>query len=335
MKRREFVRSTLMAGAAVWLAPRGGLTSQTPADRLKALGKRNVGVHDPSTIVKAANGEYWIFRTGRGVPSLRSRDLLTWEAGPPVMAAAPEWVATAVPDNRNNSCWAPDVIHFGDRYLLYYSVSTFGKQTSAIGLMSNRTLVPTDPDYKWVDEGLVIQSDPTVDFNAIDPAVAVDAAGNLWLSLGSFWKGIKLIALDKTGRRSTADTKVYAIAYHREIEASAIYRHGAHYYLFVSWGRCCRGLNSTYDIRVGRSAQITGPYLDKNGVDLMNEGGTVLLETDGPFIGPGHAGIFEENGKSWFSCHYYDGTTPNGASMLSIRPMHWAADGWPQVDEYS
>ncbi len=250
------------------------------------------------------------------------------------MTAPPAWVASAVPDNRNNDCWAPDVIHLGNRYLLYFAVLTFGKQTSAIGLATTPTLNPDDPDFKWTDEGVVIQSDPSVDFNAIDPAVTVNAGGNLWLAFGSFWKGIKLIALDKaTGKRAASNSTVYPLAYHAQIEASYLYHHGDDYYLFVNWGRCCRGLNSTYEIRVGRSRAITGPYLDKDGVDLMNDGGSVVLATDGPFIGPGHAGILEENGRFLFSCHFYDGTTPRGTSMLAIRPMHWDAHGWPVIDE--
>ena len=337
--------ATLPAGLGAAIGQPGaqpGQAASTPAPpdpsavaRLTALGRRSVSVHNPSTIVQAADGEYWLFRTGRGVPSLRSKDLVTWEAGPPVLTTAPAWVATAVPGNRNTSCWAPDVIRLGDRYLVYYAVSTFGSQTSAIALATNRALNPSDPVFQWTDEGIVIQSDGSVDFNAIDAAVTTDAEGNPWLAFGSFWKGIKLIALDRaTGKRIAPDSTIHALAYHREIEAPFLYRHGADYFLFVNWGRCCRGLNSTYDIRVGRSRAITGPYLDKAGVDLRNDGGTVLVSTDRPYIGPGHAGILEQGGQFWFSCHFYDGTTPNGTSMLSIRPMHWDAAGWPKVDEY-
>jgi arabinan endo-1,5-alpha-L-arabinosidase len=105
-----------------------------------------------------------------------------------------------------------------------------------------------------------------------------------------------------------------------------------YFYLFVNWGKCCRGVNSTYEIRMGRSRLITGPYLDKDGVDLMKKGGTLLLATDGAFIGPGHAGIFEEGGQFWFSCHFYD-ATERGRSTLAIRPLRWAADGWPVLDD--
>ena len=122
----------------------------------------------------------------------------------------------------------------------------------------------------------------------------MDADGNLWMSFGSFWGGIKLIQLDPaTGKRIAPDSPVHALAHYDSIEAPFIYHHNGVYYLFLNWGMCCRGLNSTYNMRVGRSPKITGPYLDKEDKDMLEGGGTLLLDTDGPFIGPGHAGILE------------------------------------------
>jgi arabinan endo-1,5-alpha-L-arabinosidase len=121
---------------------------------------------------------------------------------------------------------------------------------------------------------------------------------------------------------------MYNLAHWDAIEASYLYHHDQYYYLFASFGMCCRGVNSTYNTRVGRADKITGPYLDKNGKDMLLGGGTLLAATDGPMVGPGQAGIFEENGASWFSCHFYNATA-NGASQLSIRPLTWSEDGWP------
>ena len=108
------------------------------------FGSRQVRAHDPSAIVKCQD-EYWIFYTGRGIPSYQSKDLIKWEPGPAVFTNAPAWMAQAVPANRWMNYWAPDVIHLGDRYLLYYAVSSFGKNQSAIGLATNPTLDPADP----------------------------------------------------------------------------------------------------------------------------------------------------------------------------------------------
>ncbi len=300
-------------------------------NRLVRLGNRGVPVHDPSTIVKSAD-EFWMFYTGPGVPSYHSKDLVQWERGPITFTNLPAWI-TNVPGFRGRSFWAPDVIHLGDRYLLYYSASSFGKNTSAIGLAINRSLDPQKPEYGWVDQGIVVQSKASDDFNTIDPAVTLDADGGLWLAFGSFWSGIKLIQLDpKTGLRIAPDSPMYSLAHYSSIEAAFIYHHGRHYYLFVNWGFCCRGASSTYEIRVGRSDKITGPYLDRDGKDLLVGGGTKVLETDGAFIGPGHAGILAEGNQYWFGCHFYDGTTQRGTSKYAIRPMHWDAGGWPVVE---
>jgi arabinan endo-1,5-alpha-L-arabinosidase len=288
---------------------------------------RSLFVHDPSTVMKC-KGEYWFFSTGPGISSRHSRDLVTWEEGSRVFATPPAWTTNAVPEFRGHF-WAPDILYLTNRYLLYYSVSTWGKNTSAIGLASNPTLDPTDPNFRWTDHGVVIQTTSTNNFNAIDPCVAWDAEGKLWLGFGSFWSGIKLIQLDpSTGKRLAPDSPIHSLAWHNTIEAPYLYRHGEHYYLFVNWGLCARGTNSTYNIRVGRSSRITGPYLDQSGVDLLKDGGTLFLGSTGQFFGPGHASFYVENGTNWVGCHYYDGKR-RGAPTYAIGAMRWDADGWP------
>jgi arabinan endo-1,5-alpha-L-arabinosidase len=300
--------------------------------RLKQQGSVGVRVHDPSTIVEC-NGEYWTFYTGNGVGSWHSKDLVTWEAGPRVFSAAAPWVAEAVPGLRGANFWAPDVIKRGDKYWLYYAASTFGKNTSAIGLATNATLDPKDPKYKWEDQGMVIKSGQGTDFNAIDPALFEDTDKTLWMTFGSFWSGIRMIQLDPaTGKRIDPNSPIYLLAHYDSIEASYLYKHDGKYYLFVNWGLCCRGVNSTYHMRVGRSDKVTGPYLDKEGKDLRNSGGTSVIGTDGNFIGPGHAGIITKDGKEFMSMHFYD-EARRGASTLAIRPVTWSADGWPIVGE--
>jgi arabinan endo-1,5-alpha-L-arabinosidase len=213
---------------------------------------RDGRIHDPSTIVKC-NHEYWLFATGMGIISRHSKDLVNWTNGPPVFTNAPAWTTNAVPGNRGYF-WAPDVIFLTNRYLLYYSVSTFGKNTSAIGLATNPTLDASNPNHAWTDQGIVIQSSRSNNFNVIDPAVTQDAEGNLWLAFGSFWSGIKLVQLNPaTGKRITPDSPMYSLAHNDSIEAAFIYHHENRYHLFVNWGICCRGTNSTYEIRAGRS----------------------------------------------------------------------------------
>jgi arabinan endo-1,5-alpha-L-arabinosidase len=299
---------------------------------LEQSASRGITTRDPSSIVKCKD-EYWVFYTGRGVPSYHSKDLVNWERGPAVIKTAPEWIAKIVPENRNLSCWAPDVIKLGDRYLLYYSVSTMGKMTSAIGLATNPTLDPNDPGYHWTDHGFVVRTQEGDGYNAIDPSVFHDSDGSLWLTFGSYWTGIKLIQLDpQTGKRIAPDSNMFSVAYNDSIEASYLCRHANYYYLFVNWGSCCQGPKSTYNIRIGRSKAVIGPYLDKAGVDMLKGGGSLFLATtNGPLIGPGHAGTLNAQGKDWFTSDFEGDLRMNGKATLAIMPLRWNADGWPEA----
>ena len=327
-----FTALALCSPFAALPPPAAASTNSAEAATLNASIGRDAYVHDPSTIVKCKD-EFWVFSTGRGVMSYHSKDLLKWERGPRVFDEPPGWVAQAVPANRRLDYWAPDIARLGDRYLLYYSASSFGKNTSALGLATNPTLDTNDPAYHWTDQGMVIQSGKGDDFNTIDPAVFHDADGSLWLSFGSFWSGIRMIQLDpRTGRRIAPDSPVLFLAHHDSIEASYIYQRGRWYYLFVNWGMCCRGEYSTYNIRVGRGNKLTGPYLDKNGVNMLDGGGSLFLDSIGGMIGPGHAGIIVDQGKSWFSCHFESDAARRGASSLAILPLHLTDNGWPEVD---
>jgi arabinan endo-1,5-alpha-L-arabinosidase len=313
-------------------AAKPGSQEAVPVLPLEQSASRRITTRDPSSIVKCKD-EYWVFYTGRGVPSYRSRDLVKWERGPAVFKAAPEWIAKIVPENRNMLYWAPDITKLGDRYILYYSVSSFGKMTSAIGLATNPTLDPDDPAYHWTDQGFVVRTQDGDGYNAIDPSVFHDSDGSLWLTFGSYWSGIKLIQLDpQTGKRMAADSKPFSLAYNESIEASYLCRHDDYYFLFVNWGSCCQGPKSTYNIRVGRSKSVTGPYLDKAGVDMLHSGGSLFLATtNGPLIGPGHAGTLNAQGKDWFTSDFEGDLRMNGKATLAIMPLRWNADGWPEA----
>ena len=290
-------------------------------------------IHDPSTIAKD-HGRYFIFGTGRGILSKSSPDLVHWTNGPSVFFRAPAWTFKSVPEFWGHF-WAPDVIHLNGQFYLYYSVSSWGKQVSAIGLATNPILDPSATNYFWTDRGAVIQSTNGSTFNTIDPSVFLDTDGKFWMSFGSFWHGIFLIQLDpKTGLRADTNAAPVRLAWSEKIEASCLTRHGDFYYLFVNWGNCCKGTNSTYEIRVGRSKKITGPYLDDNNADLVERGGKLFLETTGRYIGPGHVGILNDGGTTWFSYHYYDAET-RGRSRLAIGKIRWTADGWPDAENLS
>jgi arabinan endo-1,5-alpha-L-arabinosidase len=293
-----------------------------------------LSAHDPSTTIQCKN-RYYQFSTGQGILSKSSADKVFWTPGPSVFSSPPAWTSAAVP-GFTGLFWAPDILYFNNQYHLYYAVSTFGSQVSAIGLATNPTLDPSDPSYAWTDQGPVITSTNGLPYNTIDPSFAWDNAGNLWMAFGSYWSGIYLVQLNPiSGLRISPASPTYQLAYHSSIEASYLWRRGGYYYLFVNWGSCCSGVNSTYNIRVGRSTSITGPYRDRNGMNLVNNGGTLFLQGTGKFTGPGHMGILSEGGAQFFSYHYYDANSwapqygAYGQADFSLVPLSWTADDWP------
>ena len=185
-----------------------------------------------------------------------------------------------------NNTWAPDVIRVGDKYFVYYSAP--GTQPkAAIGLLVGKTLDPDSPDYKWEDGGPVVWSDGVEDSNAIDPGVFRDPTnGSLWLTYGSYFGYIRLVELNpKTGKRLHPERKPVNIAINSEASIM-IFRDGW-YYLLVTHGSCCAGANSSYNIRMGRSKKVTGPFIDNMGIDMLQGGGKLFARLERPSYRPG------------------------------------------------
>ena len=306
--------------------------------------------HDPSII---KDGDTWyVFATRRApnngghIPIRCSKDLVQWKYCGSVFNQLPAWIVNdpGVPNVRG--IWAPDVSYFDGKFHLYYAYSAFGKNTSGIGLATNVTLDASRPDYRWVDEGFVMRSVATDDFNAIDPNLVIDKSGQTWLAVGSFWSGIKLVKIDrKTGKPSSDAARLYALATRarplnadpakpslppnwQAVEAPFIVTHGSYYYLFVSWDLCCKGTKSTYRTMVGRASSVTGPYLDKAGKAMSDGGGSELLVGNETWLGPGGESVLMGKGKEpdIIVYHAYDAKT--GRPALQISTLVWR-DGWP------
>jgi arabinan endo-1,5-alpha-L-arabinosidase len=301
--------------------------SRLPAAALEG----EIRIHDPSTVI-TCGGNYYVFGTGRGMPFLVSSNGFDWHRGGRVFDQVPESVHSLVPKNDGQTVWAPDITRLNGQYYLYYAISSWGQYVSAVGLLTSPTLDTNRPDYHWTDRGMVVHSVPGENLNAIDPGVCQAPDGTLWLCYGSYFGAIQLVRLDpRTGLRLSADSPVYIIAV--DSEASDIIYHAGFYYLFVNHGSCCSGDRSTYNIRVGRSPKITGPYLDRHGEDLVRGGGTLFLAAAGRQIGPGHFGRILGEGVEKFSCHYEADLDRDGRSVLDLRPLLWSADGWPLAGE--
>jgi arabinan endo-1,5-alpha-L-arabinosidase len=288
----------------------------------------DTAMHDPSTVV-AENGKFYAYGTGAGLPISVSDDGWTWRRAGTVMQAVPG--GRPGPDvlaRGGNNTWAPDVIRSGDKYFIYYSAP--GTQPkSAIGLLVGKTLDPSSPDYKWEDGGPVVWSDGVEDSNAIDPGVFRDPMnGSVWLTYGSYFGYIRLVELDpKSGKRLHPERKPVNIAINGE--ASTMISRDGWYYLLLTHGSCCASANSTYNIRMGRSRNVGGPFLDNVGIDMLQGGGKLFLGSGGRYIGPGHFGLLDlGGGVQKFSLHYEADLDRGGISVLDIRPLLWR-DGWP------
>ena len=290
-----------------------------------------IGIHDPSTVIKC-DGNYYVFGTGRGISVLTSSNGFDWQRGGRIFDRIPDSVKSFVPKNDGQSVWAPDITKLNGQYYLYYAVSAWDVFVSAVGLATSPTLNANDPNYKWTDCGMVVHSVDGENLNAIDPGVCRAPDGTLWLCYGSYHGNIELVQLNpKTGLRIKPNSRVWIIA--SQSEASDIISHDGYFYLFVNHGSCCQGSNSTYNIRVGRSKKITGPYLDRYGENLTDGGGTLFLAANGRDIGPGHFGLLLDDGVEKFSCHYEAELGRNGRSILDIRPLLWTLDDWPLPGE--
>lgn len=287
-----------------------------------------------------------------------SADGYSWKRYTPVFHTPPEWVATYVPNYKNmTSFWAPDILHMNGLWHLYYAVSSFGSQTSCIALTTNKVLDSSSADYQWIDHGPVLCSDQSKPYNCIDPHIFQHPSdGTVWMNWGSYWEGIFVTQLDgapivnrTTGPKTNlAKNPVKG----QVIEASWIQPHRARgeeptYWLFVNWGQCCSGVNSTYQVRLGKSNNITGPYLDDQGKDMIDGAGYLLLDIHEPGrdrqVGPGQVGFpsgpHGGTGPSAnysapvISYHFYDRFgDPVGARTLGQGVLLWGEDGaWPTV----
>jgi arabinan endo-1,5-alpha-L-arabinosidase len=302
----------------------------------------DVRVHDPVMIREGDT--YYLFGTGMGISVHSSKDMKSWREEPPVFERAPAWTFAAVSGFKGH-IWAPDISEHGGTYYLYYAISLGGKITSAIGVATNKTLDRSSREFAWIDRGMVLQSVPNRDlWNAIDPQLVVDEHDTPWLAFGSFWSGLKLTRLRPDFTRLAEPQEWHSLAKRERsvlrddvdpepaaIEAPFIFRKNAYYYLFASWDYCCRGVRSDYKLVVGRSREVTGPYLDREGRALLQGGGSLLLAGNARWPGAGHNSAYTFDGKDYLVFHAYD-AADGGKSKLKIAELSWDADGWPVVD---
>lgn len=269
-------------------------------------------IHDPSTIMEC-DGKYYTFGTGGG--GLISTDGYEWHSG-------------GVRPGRGA---APDAIKIGDRYLVAYSATgggLGGSHKGSVLTMWNRSLDPASPIFGYTEPVVVATSADNEDCDAIDPGLLLDPNdGRLWMSYGTYFGFIRLVELDPaTGHRMHGNEPIDIAI---DCEATdLIYRNGW-YYLLGTHGTCCDGPNSTYNIVVGRSRSVTGPYLDNVGRDMLAGGGKMVVAARNGRTGAGHFGhIVEAEGIEKMSCHFEADFERGGRSV----PLVWRND-WPEVPD--
>ncbi|HEX8407074.1 MAG TPA: family 43 glycosylhydrolase [Duganella sp.] len=315
-------------------------------------------VHDPY-LLRDSSGKYWLYGSHQTLST--STDLTTftpytncttaqkggYATCPSIGPDFPSWSGLQTPKGWNNGAntdvWAPSLMVANGTYYQYYSIpyQPTSWPAAVIGVATSSA-----PQGPWTDKGIVARSwstsaaPPPPGFkkttdNAIDPAPFIDASGKWWMAFGSWSDGLHLMQLNPaTGLQSTTNTTVYKIAQRGSptsaVEGPFIYYYKGYYYYFAPINVCCSA-NSPYRTVVGRSASVTGPYVDRGGVALTAGGGTILVSTHGNIVGPGGGSVFNDagnNNRPTFVYHYYDGNN-NGRPTLGINPLGFTADGWP------
>ena len=329
----------LLTGCGGFFHPRSAIAPPAPLGDNPLRGDI-VPVHDPTLIRQGATwyyitGDVGFLPPGQYLPISCSPDQISWKPCGHIFDTLPGWIHSAVP--RAKDLWAPDISYFSGAYHVYYAASRLGSQHSAIGLVTNTTLDPSDPAYRWVDQGIVLSSQRGDDFNAIDPGIFINGDGRVWLTYGSYWSGIKQREIDPaSGKLLASNRTIYALASRlnvpeHSLEGASMLRHNGFYYLFASIGLCCEAHieRDTYQQVVGRARSPHGPFVAQAGVSMRRGGGNILLETTGDWLAPGGGSVYldKQSGNAFLSFHALK-RSENGTLYLWIKKIDWLND-WP------
>ncbi|KAK6538462.1 hypothetical protein TWF694_010045 [Orbilia ellipsospora] len=290
------------------------------------------GTHDPAVIRRASDGRYYRFSTNNYV-SIASASSIS---GPWTTLGSALPGGSKISGFAGVDIWAPDVSYVNGVYYMYYAVSSFGSQNSAIGVATSTTMDPGS----WVDHGATgVSSKSGSAYNAIDPNL-INAGGTYYLSFGSFWGDIYQVKMDSGLLKNSGSS--YNIAWtsfgNGAMEGAFMYYRSGYYYLFTSWGNCCTlvprpAAGTEYQMKVCRSTSATGGFVDKNGVDCKKSGGTTVLASHDYVYAPGGGGVVDVPGTgSVLFYHYVNNNqgTNQAATYFGWNVIGWSG-GWPAV----
>ena len=275
------------------------------------------------------------------IPMLRSNDLVNWEYAGDAFTTRPDWL------DPTSGMWAPEIDFFDGQYYLYYTVPDVADSVSgepgcngdsAIGVATSES--PLGP---WEDQGVVVEprrNGPGCNFFwTFDPEVVEDN-GQKYIFFGSYYGGIAARELSDDGLQSDASTQVQITIPNRYEGPELVYRDG-YWYLFVSATNCCNGPLTGYSVFVGRSEDVLGPYVDREGVSLLSGrvGGTPFLTMNGNrWVGLGHNSVFQDFDGQWWTVYhavdqndpYFEGAFGFTKRPVLLDPIDWI-NGWPTV----
>ncbi|KAH9890242.1 glycosyl hydrolase [Xylariomycetidae sp. FL2044] len=292
-----------------------------------------VNTHDPS-IIRKSDGTYYRFSTGGKIAVHTAPDL----TGPWTYQGAALPSGSSIDLDGNQDLWAPEVAEISGTYYLYYSVSAFGVQDSAIGVATSTSLdVGT-----WTDLGATgIASSSGKSYNAIDPNL-INVGGSYYLTFGSFWQDLYQVAMASPPTKVASGGSSYQVAYDPVTtaeEGAFMFQYGSYYYLFYSKGSCCGydtsmpAAGDEYKIMVCRSTTATGGFVDASGTACTGGGGTVVLESHGTVYGPGGQGVYDDPTYGPVLYYHYVDTTigySDGQKQFGWNTIDFSS-GWPVV----
>ncbi|PSN67545.1 endo-1,5-alpha-L-arabinosidase [Corynespora cassiicola Philippines] len=288
--------------------------------------------HDPA-LIRRDDGTYYRFSTG-GKIAIHSAPSIT---GPWTYKGAAIPSGSKINLKGKDDLWAPDVTKVGDTYYMYYSVSTFGVQDSAIGVATSKNL------DTWTDHGSTgISSQAGKDYNAIDGALYWDGS-KFVMSFGSFWRDLFSVNMQNPPLKTQSGAASVNVAFKPEgehaQEAAFIAKNGDYHYLFFSVGKCC-GFDANrpakgqeYKIQVCRSKSATSGFVDKAGKKCTEGGGTTVLESHGWVYGPGGQGVYYDPQLGPVLYYHYVDTRigyADGQKKFGINTIDFSS-GWPVV----
>lgn len=285
----------------------------------------NTSLPDP-TLIKASDGSFYLYATEdtRGMPIMHSKDLTSWEWTNKTVFndyTRPTWLL-------GGGLWAPDINYIKDKYVLYYALSTWGEvHSNGIGIGT-----ADNPQGPFIDNGKLFSSDEIGVRNSIDPDLFVDDDGKNYLSWGSLGGGLYMVETSNDGLSIPTGATIKKVG-GNDMEGVYVHKRGNYYYLFASIGTCCAGVNSTYQLVVGRASALKGPYLNKSNNSMLNGNYSVVVSGNSTFKGPGHCSqiIKDDDGDDWILLHGYDTRENSDWRKLILERLYWDSEGWPYI----